>query len=63
MTESERVKQWCGFYKASPKLYQAHALLAVLRSDGEKVLNRVLRELSLEKTTDLLSEMNKDWIP
>jgi hypothetical protein len=63
VSETDKVREWVHFYKASPRLYQASALLAVLRSDGEKVLNRVLRELNLEKTTDLLSEMNKDWIP
>lgn len=60
-TETDEVRDWVHFYKASPKLYQANALSAVLRSSGEKVLNRVLRELSLEKTVDLLKEMDKDW--
>lgn len=60
--ESDVVKEWVHFYKASPKSYQANALLAVLRNSGPKVLNRVLQELNLVKTADLLSEMDKDWI-
>lgn len=60
-SESEVVKDWIAFYKASPKGYQAKALGAVLRNDGEKILNRVLRELQLEKTADLLRAMDKDW--
>lgn len=60
-TETDTVHDWIAYYKASPKLYQALALLAVLRNDGEKVLNRVLRELGLDRTADLLKAMDKDW--
>jgi hypothetical protein len=58
---AERVHEWMHYYKAAPKLYQALALLAVLRNDGEKILGRVLRELQLDKTLDLLKAMDKDW--
>jgi hypothetical protein len=60
LTETEKVAEWIHFYKASPKGYQANALRAILKNDGEKLLNRVLRELKLEKTVDLLNEMG-DW--
>lgn len=55
------VRDWIGFYKASPKGYQANALLAVLRNDGERILSKVLRELNLGHTVDLLKAMDKDW--
>ena len=60
MSESERVKDWVHFYKASPKLYQALALCAILRNDGEGVLRKVLSELRLADTVDLLKAMDKD---
>jgi hypothetical protein len=55
------VHEWMHYYKAAPKLYQALALLACLRNDGEKIAGRVLRELQLDKTLDLLKAMDKDW--
>jgi hypothetical protein len=61
-TETEVVKDWVHFYKASPRGYQANALLAVLRNDGERILGKVLRELQLDKTEALLKAMDKDWI-
>jgi hypothetical protein len=30
-------------------------------NDGEKIAGRVLRELQLDKTLDLLKAMDKDW--
>lgn len=60
-SENEIVADWVRYYKACPKGYQAKALCAVLRNDGEKVLGRVLRELDLEKTVNLLMGMLKDW--
>jgi hypothetical protein len=60
VTESERVREWIAFYKASPSGYQVNALRAVLKNDGSKMLGMVLRELRLERTVDLLSEMNKE---
>ncbi len=49
---------WIRFYKASQPDYKAHALSAVLRNDGIKMLHSVLRELKLEKSVDLVS----DWV-
>lgn len=60
-TESEVLSDWVIYYKKCPKLYQPLALLAILRGDGPKMLSKVLRELKLEKTADLLSEMERDW--
>lgn len=55
------VRDWVNYYRVSPKGYQAKALGAVLRNSGEKILSRVLQELQLEKTADLLRAMDKDW--
>lgn len=45
------------WYKASSPGYQTNALLAVLKNDGMKMLETVLRELGLQKSSDLLKEM------
>lgn len=60
-SEQDMVQRWVSYYRVSPKGYQAKALGAVLRNDGERILGRVLRELQLEKTVDLLKAMDKDW--
>ena len=59
MTESERIKEWVSFYKASPPGYQVNALIAVLWNDGEKTLSSVLRELGLEHSLALVKEVGK----
>jgi hypothetical protein len=56
MTESDKVKEWAAFYRASPQKYNMNALLAVLENDGEKVLTRVLSELGLTSSLDLVKD-------
>lgn len=56
MTDSERVQEWVGFYKASPAGYQMNALMAVLMNDNEKTLAQVLRQLGLESSLELVKD-------
>ena len=63
MTEAERVKNWCAFYKQSPQKYNMNALLAVLKNDGEKMLQAVLRELGLERSLELVKDAAKNDAP
>lgn len=53
------MREWVGFYKASPAGYQVNALIAVLRNDNEKILAAVLRELGLEFSLDLVRDAAK----
>ena len=48
------------FYKVSNGGYKMNALLAVLRNDGEGMLRRVLQELGLQNSLDLLKAMG-EW--
>ena len=61
MNESERAREWIHFYKQSPQKYNMNALIAVLRSDGEKMLNRVLQELGLESASALVKDAEKNY--
>lgn len=61
MTELERAKDWVAFYKQSPQKYSMNALIAVLRTDGERMLARVLRELGLERSSDLVKDAEKNY--
>ncbi len=56
MTEQERVREWCQFYRKSALKYEMNALLAVLETDGEKVLQSVLKELGLMSSFDLVKD-------
>ena len=47
------------FYKQSPLKYEMNALLAVLESDGEKMLLEVLNELGLTNSVDLVKDANE----
>lgn len=60
MTGSERAKEWANFYRRSPQKYNMNALLAVLENDGEKVLTRVLAELGLARSVDLVKDAAKN---
>lgn len=57
MTEAERIREWVNWYKVSSPGYQANALLAVLRNDGEGMLRKVLGELGLTDSAALLKAM------
>ena len=46
--------EWCAFYRNSPLKYEMNALLAVYQNDGEAMLRKVLRELGLERSEDLV---------
>lgn len=59
MTELERVREWAAFYKQSPLRYNMNALIAVYRNDGEKMLGKVLTELGLERSVDLVKDAAK----
>ena len=61
MNETERAKDWVAFYKQSPQKYNMNALIAVLRTDGERMLARVLRELGLERSSDLVKDAEKNY--
>lgn len=50
------------FYRISSPGYQINALLAVYKNDGEAMLKKVLHELGLESTLDLMKAINdKGW--
>ena len=57
MTEAERVKEWCRHYKVCR--LKMNALLAVLESDGEKMLSAVLKELGLTDSVSLVKDANE----
>ena len=44
------------FYKQSQLNYRMNALLAVLESDGEKMLSAVLKELGLTDSVSLVKD-------
>ena len=60
MTKTERVKEWAAYYRASPLKYNMNALLAVLKTDGEKMLADVLREIGLESSLELVKDAAKN---
>ena len=59
MTETERLREWVNWYKVSSPGYQTNALLAILRNDGEKMLQKALSELGLASALDLIVDMDK----
>lgn len=59
MTETERVKEWVAWYRASSQKYSMNALLAVLETDGEKMLGMVLRELGLVMSLELIKDAQR----
>jgi hypothetical protein len=60
VTEKERCMEWCRFYRASPLKYNLNALIAVYRTDGEKMLSQVLKELGLESSLGLVKDAEKN---
>jgi hypothetical protein len=54
MTEAERVREWLNYIRVSERNYELDALLTILRNDGEKILLRVLTELGLLRSVDLV---------
>lgn len=54
MAEANRVQEWVRFYNASPEGYRLNALLAVLESDGEKMLGSVLKALKIGTALELV---------
>lgn len=60
MTERQRMMDWVRFYKISASRYNMNALLAVLESDGEQMLESVLKELGLTKSVDLVKDAAKN---
>ena len=59
LTERGKVMEWCAFYRQSKLNYQMNALLAVLETDGEKMLQAVLQELGLTSSFDLVKDAAK----
>ena len=59
MTESERVREWCAFYRQSPLKYNCNALIAIYKNDGDRILQKVLNELGLERSLDLVKDACK----
>jgi hypothetical protein len=59
LNERQRIADWVRWFEISVQGYQANALLAILRSDGEKMLLAVLKELKLTDSVSLLKEMDK----
>ena len=57
MTESEKAEEWKRFCEACQPDYMPKALLAVLKNEGPKGLNEVLRRLKLERSADLIARM------
>jgi hypothetical protein len=45
--------EWCAFYRQSSLKYNMNALTAVLKNDGERMLELVLKELGLTSSKDL----------
>ena len=58
--ETERLKDWVNFYRQCPLKYNMNALIAVLRTDGEKMLLKVLQELGLESALALVKDADKN---
>jgi hypothetical protein len=54
MTEAEKVREWLNYIRVSERNYELGALLTILRNDGEKILLRVLTELGLLRSVDLV---------
>ncbi len=54
------MREWVQFYKRSPLLYNMNALRGVLKTDGERVLKLVLKELGLEASVDLVKDAEKN---
>jgi hypothetical protein len=54
MTEAERVREWVNYIRVTERHYEMGALLTVLKNDGEKILLRVLTELGLLRSVDLV---------
>ena len=55
----ERITDWVKFYKQSQLNYRMNALLAVLETDGEKMLLEVLKELGLTDSVSLVKDANE----
>lgn len=58
MNETERIAEWVRWYKASPHGYRGNALIAILKNDP-KLLPRVLRELGLASSLDVVKALNE----
>lgn len=54
--QRERITEWVKFYRQSQLNYRMNALLAVLESDGEKMLSAVLKELGLTDSVSLVKD-------
>jgi len=54
---ASQIDLWVRFYQTAQPDYKAHALTAVLRNDGPKMLSLVLKKLGLESSVDMV----KDW--
>ena len=59
MTELQKIHDWKRWYEVSTPGYQTNALLAILRTDGERMLRSVLKELGLTDSAVLLKAMDK----
>lgn len=60
MTDLERARDWANFYRISSPGYHFKALQAVLVNDGEKMLAKVLQELDLERSLELVKDAQKN---
>ena len=57
--QRERITEWVKFYRQSQLNYRMNALLAVLETDGEKMLVAVLKELGLTESSALIKDANE----
>jgi hypothetical protein len=57
MTESEKVKDWQRYFSVVPKI---STLMAIERNDGQKLLERFLREAGLVSALDVIKACKGD---
>ena len=55
-----QIQNWCRWYRSAQPSYKAHALTAVLRSDGPRMLAAVLNALKLEDSNALVADWQDD---
>ena len=58
MADQEKIADWVRYYNSS--LLKMNALQAVLKNDGEKMLERVMQKLGLESPLDVVRACKDD---
>jgi hypothetical protein len=59
MTEAQRVSDWIHLYKVSVSRYQMSTLISCYKNDGEQVLRKVLKNLGMELSLELVKDACK----